>query len=306
MSNPFALERRVVEAAFRLACRYDVLALKPGNVSFDAAGHGMSAADFLRSAAVSVAPATASGRRLGDGILTAVEATYAAVRCNTNLGILLLGVPLAHAGLLVHPGVNLAERVAAILAATTVTDARAVYAAIRVAKPAGLGTAAEQDVAEMPTLPLVDVMRLAADRDSIAAQYACGFAEIFSRGLPLLRRVRDETQSLADAMTACYLDFLSTTPDSHIARKHGIELARAVLGRARAVASQWKACQNPAARTSILQAFDIELKTEGVNPGTSADLTVASLLALLLDTALKTDSCGAEHLESTSRLPKNE
>ena len=56
--------------------------------------------------------------------------------------------------------------------------------------------------------------------------------------------------------------------------------------------SALEACENRAARYSLLVKWDAELKNEGVNPGTSADLTVASLLALLLDTALKTNSGG--------------
>lgn len=289
----YGLDREVAAAAFRTACRFDVLARKPGNVSIEAAGHGMSATDFLVSARISAAPATAYGDGLGRSILAATEATFAAVHCNTNLGIMLLSVPLLHASLIGHPSRQLVERISDLLAASTVEDAAAVYAAIRIAKPAGLGTRRAQDIATPPTLPLVDVMRLAAAHDAIAAQYANGFHDVFLVGVPSLRRARDQTGSLATAVVECFLTFLSSMLDSHIWRKHGKAVAETVQARTRAVASACKACENPAARTSILNAFDTELKNEGVNPGTSADLTVASLLALVLDTALKTNSCGA-------------
>lgn len=291
--EPHGLERAVAAAAFRTACRFDVLARKPGNVSIEAAGHGMSAVDFLVSARVAANPATAYGEGIGRSILAAIDATFAAVRCNTNLGITLLSVPLLHASVIAHPSRHLAERLSDLLAASTVKDAVAVYAAIRIAKPAGLGTSRAQDVAETPTLPLVDVMRLAAARDAIAAQYANGFQDVFLVGVPNLRHARDQTGSLTTAVVECFLAFLSSMLDSHIWRKHGKAVAETVQARARAVASACKACEDPNARTSILNAFDNELKNEGVNPGTSADLTVASLLALLLDTALKTDACGA-------------
>ncbi len=50
--------------------------------------------------------------------------------------------------------------------------------------PGGLGQAADQDVAEEPTLTLREVMALAADRDLIARQIAYGFREILEVGVP--------------------------------------------------------------------------------------------------------------------------
>ena len=49
-------------------------------------------------------------------------------------------------------------------------DAASVFAAIRMAHPGGLGSVAEQDVAAAPTVGLLEAMRLAADRDRIAAR----------------------------------------------------------------------------------------------------------------------------------------
>jgi len=49
------------------------------------------------------------------------------------------------------------------------------------------------------------------------------------------------------------------------------------------VETGFKACENPANAIALLQDFDNKLKRGGLNPGTSADLTVASLLAFHLD-----------------------
>ena len=282
-----ALTPAVVAGAFRLACRFDVLSFKPGNVSIRAAGHRMQARDFLTSAKVAARSVAHAEAGLGTAIYQAVAATQAAVGCNTNLGILLLCVPLAHAALRASTATDLAARTRAILATSTCDDAVHAFAAIRLANPAGLGRVAAHDVATAPTLTLTATMRLAAERDSIAAQYANGFDAIFSEGLPLLRRERAERGRLSHAVTACYLHFLSTRPDSLIARKCGTAIAARVAARASLVTSLLEACEDPRRRLSILRAFDSELKDEGVNPGTSADLTVASLLALLLDAPLK-------------------
>ncbi|MEN9728143.1 MAG: ATP:dephospho-CoA triphosphoribosyl transferase, partial [Pseudomonadota bacterium] len=59
----------------------------------------------------------------------------------------------------------------------------------------------------------------------------------------------------------------------------------AVQAEARAVTSDLKACDTRRARWQVLSTFDRTLKSRGLNPGTSADLTVASLLALLLESA---------------------
>lgn len=270
-------------SAWRDACRYDVLACKPGNVSLESPGHDMEARDFLLSAAVSAAPLIAPGAGLGDRVLGAVQATRRAVGCNTNLGILLLAAPLVVAA--ERPAGGLRAGVGEVLAAASVEDTRRVFEAIVRAAPGGLGTSADHDVHGAATRPLQAVMAHAAGRDRIALQYANGFADVFDFCVPRLRAERDRRDSLEAATSACFLALLAAFPDSHVARKHGAALAAAVRARAQEVTALYEACENPARRQSILQEFDRELKRGGVNPGTSADLTVAGVLAMQLETA---------------------
>jgi len=270
---------------FRLACRYDVLAFKPGNVSIARAGHGMSAQDFLVSAALAAPCLVRQERPLGRRIRDAAEATAAGVGCNTNLGILLLSAPLLAASAAKPAGTPLAARLAGILRDTTLDDAVEVYAAIRVAQPAGLGAAPAEDVHGTPSRTLRDVMALAADRDEVAAQYANDFEAVFRIGLPALQASLQSGAWLSRAVTDCHLALLSTLEDSHIARKWGRGAAAGVRAEARAVTAALKACDTRKARWQLLSAFDKTLKGRGLNPGTSADLTVASLLALLLFSA---------------------
>src|SRR5690606_18443648 len=148
---------------------------------------------------------------------------------------------------------------------------------IRRANPGGLGRAAEQDVAAPPTVTLLEAMRLAADRDLIARQYTTGYADIFAVGVRRIEEERRRGTDLVWTATLVFLDFLARFPDSHIARKFGSEKAeevRAEAGRVRAVLPQ-----SAAESFDRLMAFDRSLKQRGLNPGTSADLTVASLLA---------------------------
>lgn len=285
MTASDADRRARISDALRRACRFDVIAFKPGNVSIDSPGHDMFAAHFLRAAAVATPCLVTLESGLGDAILDAVCASVRVARCNTNLGIILLAAPLVRAALRRSEPACLQDAVRAVLREADVADTAAVYAAIRHAAPGGLGRSAEADVADEPRLPLQDVMRIAAVRDRIAFQYAHDFSDIFDFSVPLLRDYRDRWDSITWACVGVYLALLSRYDDTHVARKFGSDTAGEVRRAARALESNFKACENPATLATRLQDFDRGLKRGGVNPGTSADLTVASVLTLLLQHA---------------------
>ncbi|WP_199540487.1 triphosphoribosyl-dephospho-CoA synthase [Paraburkholderia kururiensis] len=279
--TPFDLARE----AFLAACRLDVETPKPGNVSVESAGHGMTAAQFLASAQAAAGPLFAHGAPVGKRILDAVARTREVAGCNTNLGIVLLVAPLATSldELKEHIGEALtAQRWRAaterVLARLTVDDARDAYRAIALANPGGLGDAPEQSVHDAPTVDLRAAMQLAAQRDSIARQYANGFADIFETGLAAVDEMPAEAPRLVTLNV--FLTFLASHPDSHIVRKHGMALAQSVTLAARAQHGRWRAAATQTPDQSALRdlyAWDTELKSRGINPGTSADLTVATL-----------------------------
>ncbi|MGH8508544.1 MAG: triphosphoribosyl-dephospho-CoA synthase [Gammaproteobacteria bacterium] len=289
----------LAEAVLR-SCRLDVEALKPGNVSVQAPGHGMSAADFIRSAEAAAPLLCAPDLSVGERILRSIEATQRATGCNTNLGIVLLCAPLAHAVVMESPEGRLRPRLAAVLGSLTLDDARWAFAAIALASPAGLGQCARHDVRGDPRVNLTEAMAAAQTWDRIAFQYANDFIEVFDVGVPCIERyIRpgcDDATALRWATVACYLRFLATFRDSHIERKYGPARAEGVRRVAKEVESQFKACENLINAMPLLQDFDNNLKREGLNPGTSADLTVASLLAFHLEYLLaglnREQSCG--------------
>ncbi len=180
-----ALNREEITARYLAACRAELQALKPGNVHRHSAGHGMSVETFERAAAAS-APAIADpALKVGERILAATEASFAATSLNTNLGIVLLCAPLAKAAAECEFGVGLRRRLDAILARLDEDDADKAFAAIRLANPAGLGKVDEGDVSVSgPKMTLIAAMRLAADRDRIANSYITAFSDIFDFALP--------------------------------------------------------------------------------------------------------------------------
>ena len=180
-----------IGAAAQLACLLEASAPKPGNVSPGRHFADIRYEDFLASAVAIGGPIAGAGTRsVGATVRLAIEATARWATSNTNLGIVLLLAPLARAALVKEGTGSLRDSLRCVLEKTTVDDARDVYAAIRQARPGGLGQAEEQDVAEEPTLTLLEVMRLAADRDGIAREYATAFEVTFEIGAPALDRAR--------------------------------------------------------------------------------------------------------------------
>lgn len=258
---------------YRRACLAELSAVKPGNVHHHAPGHGMAAEDFVISARLTAPIVTARGVPAGRRILDAVAATRRAVGQNTNLGILLLTVPLALAAEDMSGGLQAA--LARTLDALTMQDARDTFAAIALAEPGGLGEAGTADVRNAPAIGLVEAMRLAADRDRIAAQYATAYRDVFAIGVE-----KAQESSLPAAAERIYLTFATRFADSHVARKFGAPAAHAVMQRFVRLAADLPA--DAKERHHALLAFDAELKAQGINPGTTADLTVAALFAALI------------------------
>ncbi|MEM1370963.1 MAG: triphosphoribosyl-dephospho-CoA synthase [Pseudomonadota bacterium] len=278
-----ARQETAITQAFQRACLLELSAIKPGNVFVGSAGHGMDVADFARSASAA-APYLAARKHalLGTRIASAVTATYAAVGQNTNLGICLLCGPLASAALRHASGQrpsldDLRTHLAKVLATTTCDDAVSVYKAISLMGPAGLGQAPAQDVHTKPSVTLRAAMALAADRDRIAQAYTDDFSELFKVALPnlqmLLARYGDDNEARMQAISELHIDLLKSRPDSHIARKYGRDAARQVQSDSQHI--------DPT-NTDALLAFDADLKRRGLNPGTTADMVVATLFAAAL------------------------
>jgi triphosphoribosyl-dephospho-CoA synthase len=278
--------------AVRWACAVEIHAMKPGNVSIHSPGHGMSAELFLASAEAIAAPISAPGASVGERILHSVQATRAVAGCNTNLGIVLLAAPLVHAALLAPDAAHLRDTLRQVLAGLTVDDAVQAYEAIRIAEPGGMGERPRHDVRDTPRVTLLAAMQEAAARDSIAREYTNGFAEVMERGKPLAQACLRRWRSAEWTAVAVYLDFLARIPDTLIARKFGAEAAERVRREAAPLAAVLAEAQNPEEFSGLMLEFDSRLKRQGLNPGTSADLTVASLLAARSEEVLQEEVFG--------------
>ena len=261
---------------FTQACVTDVLAVKPGNAGCLSGARGMTAYDFLMSAAVCAPPLCEPGVALGRRILNTVAARRAAVRKNTNLGIVLLCAPLVQTALAAGGGpAPFRRRLEVVLEQTTVADAERVYEAIRMAGAGGLGRVLRQDVVRAPTVSLREAMALAAERDTIAGEYASAYSMIFGVALPRYLELRRRWGYNSATATGLYLFLLSACPDSLVARKEGKEEARALSAKAGLLANEYLSSDTPDQFADQLKRLDAQLKERGINPGTTADITVS-------------------------------
>jgi triphosphoribosyl-dephospho-CoA synthase len=263
-----------------LACLLEVNAPKPGNVHRSADFDDLTLNDFVASA-VAIGPimAAAAVNGVGETVLQAVHATQRLSVTNSNLGMALLLAPLA----CVPRDEPLRAGVARVLSDMNQADAVAVYKAIVVAQPGGLGEVDEMDVRSEPPGDLLAAMRLAAERDLVARQYANDFAEVFDEVVPAMISNRARNVALPHAIVDAQMRLLACHGDSLIARKCGVETSQRAKQFAQRVLDAgtphdedyWREVSN----------LDFWLRSDGHrrNPGTTADLIAAGLFVCLRD-----------------------
>jgi triphosphoribosyl-dephospho-CoA synthase len=273
-----------VSLAAQLACLLEVSANKPGNVTPFADFADTRYTDFLASAVVlGQVLRRAATAATGSLVLDAVRETKRLVGRNTNLGIALLFAPLAKAALR-RGRQPLRPRLRSVLAALTPVDGQRVYEAIRHAAPGGLGQADRFDVREKRgRVPLLEAMRLAMDRDSIAREYVTDFEITFTIGAPVLERFLQESDDPRSAVIQTFLTLLSHVPDSLITRKCGVREADRISREAGKILAIGGAFAEQGKLK--LARWDRALRRDGnqLNPGTTADLTASALFVVALE-----------------------
>lgn len=280
-----AWQQQQVVQAYLDACLGELKAIKPGNVGIHGGTAELSVDDFIDSAAASVEPLTQRGSTVGQRILTAVDATQLKVQTNTNLGIVLLCAPLVEVAFSTKSERDFVARLHHVLANLTIDDARDAYRAISIAQPGGMGKVEDQDVAQEPTVTLLEAMRLSADRDRIAYQYVNDFKDIFFDGLGYFYALLEKWRSWEAATTGLFLHLLANQPDSLISRKYGLLKAREISDMIAPLALEYSKVREPDDMLPRLISMDGHLKQVGINPGTTADLTVATLFVARLGIA---------------------
>ena len=276
-----------------MACLLEATAAKPGNVHPTASFSDMTYSDLVRSArAVSGILAETGHCGVGPTVLAAVKATASVTSSNTNLGIILLLAPLAA----VPNGTSLQEGISDVLERLDSHDTECVYNAIRIARPGGLGTSDEHDVADRPDVSLMIAMESAAHRDAVAAAYHDHFKQVLKWSHTGLAGGESFVTNWEQQVVGLALKIQAECPDTLIARKCGTATAVESSRRAQEVLdSGWPDGHD--AGMALLK-FDDWLRADQHrrNPGTTADLVTAALFAALREKRIVAPPLDSLHL----------
>jgi triphosphoribosyl-dephospho-CoA synthase len=115
-------------------------------------------------------------------------------------------------------------------------------------------------------LTLLDVMRHSAANDMVAREWVTGF-RLTRRGADLLKQFGPGRQAIVNT----FLTLLASEPDTFIIKKHGTAVAQEILLIARDVLDGKRS----------LEDFDADCIERDINPGSTADIIIASIFVAL-------------------------
>lgn len=214
---------------------------------------------------------------------------------NTLLGsIMLLSPVAAAAGMTLAEGrfsiAKLRENLRAVVESTTPMDAVAVYDAMSVAEPAGLGKVPRLDVTDPSSkkkilddqITLFEVFKIASEYDSIASEWVKNYSVTFDLGYPYFIQKLKENKDVNIATVHTFLKILSEIPDTLITRKVGLAKSKQVSAQAKEVL-ELGGLRSTEGRNRLWK-LDKELRSAAhrLNPGTTADVTAAVLAVSVL------------------------
>ncbi|MFQ6125399.1 MAG: triphosphoribosyl-dephospho-CoA synthase [Candidatus Heimdallarchaeota archaeon] len=231
---------------------------------------------------------------VGDWVLAAIkEGKRWHTGRNPNLGIILLLIPLcAAAGASLATGKHslqeLRNSLGTILRKATVEDAVGVVKGINLVNPGGLGQVQNYSVTDpnvidqlkKDEIDLLSLFKFCADQDLICNEYLYCYQITFEEGVPMFKREISKADfNLATIQT--FLGLLAAHPDTLVSRKFGKEVATQLSTRTKHILKKGGVYTSEGWQEVLL--FDEELHEEGINPGTIADLTAATLFVCLYD-----------------------
>ena len=259
---------RAAERA-QLALMLEVCAYpKPGNVDRchdypdTRLEHFLASTLFARPALEEAETGTG---RIGEIIRHAVRDTNCHKGGNTHFGAFILLIPLVYGGDI--PGAIRA------IEKTDVSDAVAFYKAFALTS-VKMNVTDELDVHDPHTLTLIrdrdmtllDVMQHSAANDMVAREWVTGFP-LTRRGADLLKQFGPGRQAIVNT----FLTLIASEPDTFIIKKHGTAVAEETVLLAREVLDGKRS----------LEDFDADCIERDINPGSIADIIIASIFVAL-------------------------
>ena len=265
---------------------------KPGNVHRTRDYSDMVFEDFIISGIVigdtireACTDVDVDNPKLGKYILQAVAETDKWIKNNTNLGIVMMITPIAVAAAISDSFDDIRENVKVVMGNTSVDDACDLYDAINIADAGGMGDQDEYDVASdnaknelrENSQTMYDVLKISAPWDMLAREMTSDMPAVFEIGYPTYHELTQE-KSKNEACVLTFLTILSQVPDTLISRKYGSDEALKVSMMVRDLLN----LRDEPDFAEKLKEFDDFLFKNKLNPGTTADLTAASIFVSYL------------------------
>ena len=266
-----------LQNAYLFACRKDIELIKPGNVNIKSPHSDTNAEDYLESSLLSSKELFKPDYSLGERILNSIKITRSKIKTNTNLGIILLCAPIIHACIYFN-NLTMREGIKKTLSSSTVKDTQDLCMAINISAPGGLGTREIYDTTSKPTVSILEIMIHSASYDRISYQYSHDYSDIFDFIIPRLVFLNKKHNSLDISLSLMFMEILAKIPDSHISRKFDDKIAKKTSNNASDLLKILDREYSPDYLADRLNNLDYEYKKKGINPGTTADLLVASLM----------------------------
>jgi triphosphoribosyl-dephospho-CoA synthase len=266
-----------LKSAYLFSCKKDIELIKPGNVNLLSSHKDTKAQDYLDSAILSSRELFNQNYSLGKRILESVNVTRSKVNVNTNLGIILLCAPVIQSYIDFN-NLDLRDGIKKTLSTTSIKDTHDLCAAINISSPGGLGDSDMYDTASYPNASIKQIMDYSQEYDRISYQYSHNFSDIFDFIIPKLEFLNQRYESLDISLSLLFIEILAKIPDSHISRKFGDKIAKKTSNNAHDLLKILDREYDPDYLAKALNNLDYEYKKKGINPGTTADLLVASLM----------------------------
>jgi triphosphoribosyl-dephospho-CoA synthase len=298
---------RNVSQCLELALLLEAGAHKPGNVSVVTNFESTRYEHFLASAVAARPSFEIAGKRgiavaegqipVSDvGVGKLIKDCVADVNAwqhggNTLLGAVIMLIPIAvaegmsEAKMDVFKISELRKNARNVIESTTPEDAVSVYEAIGIANPSGLGKAPKLDVND-PTstrrileekVTLFQVFQIAEKYDTICSEWIHNYPATFDLAYPFFTKQITDGNDLNQAILHTFLEVLAKIPDTFIARKTSIEMAKEVSAEAAQILGLGGLGSREGRQR--LADFDAKLRRSSnlLNPGTTADIVAAAL-----------------------------
>ena len=259
------------------ACSKDVEVIKPGNVNVDYPHSDTTAYNFLRSAHDSCRSLFRQDLSLGERIYRSVIDSRKNTKVNTNLGIVILIAPIIQS-LLKSTKTSFRSALKDVIKTSQISDTNLFCRAINSANPGGLGEREEMDTNSLPKVTLKTIMDKSAKYDRLSYQYSTGYSDILGFIVPRIIEHKKYIENTDFLLSLVFLEILREIPDTHISRKFNEKIAKKTSNEARDLIKIINTERSRKRAISRICQLDYEYKNKGINPGTTADLLLSSVM----------------------------